>query len=164
MISPRGLVTLSSWGYGLAPFQLGIWTGPFPVGDVDWPLSGWGYGLAPFRLGIWTGPFPVGDMDRPLSGWGYGPAPFRLGIWTGPFPVGDIDWPLSGWGYGPAPFPHLLSPGSPSVMCFRGTRSMCIVKQACRAGHMVIHSACLLWSITFCPLCPHTSFAICYGV
>ena len=29
---------------------------------------------------------------------------------------------------------------------------------------MVIHSACLLWSITFCSLCPHTSFAICYGV
>ena len=27
-----------------------------------WPLSGWGYGLAPFRLGIWTGPFLVGDM------------------------------------------------------------------------------------------------------
>ena len=46
--------------------------GPFPVGDMDWPLSGWGYGLAPFRLGIWTGPFPVGDMDRPLSSWGYG--------------------------------------------------------------------------------------------
>ena len=28
---------------------------------------------------------------------------------------------------------------------------MCIVKQACKAGHMVIHSVCLLWSITFCP-------------
>jgi hypothetical protein len=41
---------------------------------------------------------------------------------------------------------------------------MCIVKQACRAGHMVIHSACLLWSITFWPSCPQTSFAICYGV
>ena len=40
----------------MAPFQLGIWTGPFPVGDMDWPLSGWGYGLAPFRLGIWTPP------------------------------------------------------------------------------------------------------------
>ena len=26
-----------------------------------WPLSGWRYGLAPFRLGIWTGPFLVGD-------------------------------------------------------------------------------------------------------
>ena len=23
----------------------------------------WGYGLAPFRSGIFTGPFPVGDMD-----------------------------------------------------------------------------------------------------
>ena len=40
-----------------------------------WPLSGRGYGLAPFQLGIWTGPFPVGDMDWPLSGWGYGPTP-----------------------------------------------------------------------------------------
>ena len=29
---------------------------------------------------------------------------------------------------------------------------------------MVIHSACLLWGTSFCPLCPHTSFAICYGV
>ena len=59
-----------------------------------WPLSGWGYGPAPFRLGIWTGPFSVGDMDWPLFGWGYGPAPFQLGIWTGPFSVGDMDWPL----------------------------------------------------------------------
>ena len=42
------------------PFQLGICTGPFPVGGMDWTLSGWGYGRAPFRLGIWTGPFPVG--------------------------------------------------------------------------------------------------------
>ena len=24
---------------GLASFRLGIWTGPFPVGDMDWPLS-----------------------------------------------------------------------------------------------------------------------------
>ena len=46
--------------------------GPFLVGDMDWPLSGWGYGLAPFWLGIWTGPFPI-DMDRSLSCWGYGP-------------------------------------------------------------------------------------------
>ena len=37
MLSPRGL----------APFPLGIWTGPFPIGGMD--------------------PFPVGDMDRPLS-------------------------------------------------------------------------------------------------
>ena len=50
-----------------------------------WPLSGWGYGPAPFRLGIWTGPFSVGDMDWPLSSWGYGLALFQLGIWTGPF-------------------------------------------------------------------------------
>ena len=34
------------------------WTCPFPVADMDWPLSNWGYGLAPFQLGIWTGPFP----------------------------------------------------------------------------------------------------------
>ena len=33
--------------------------GPFPVGKMDWPLSSWGYGLAPFHLGIWIGPFPV---------------------------------------------------------------------------------------------------------
>ena len=32
------------------------------------------HGFAPFRLGIWTGPFPIGDMDWPLSNWGYGPA------------------------------------------------------------------------------------------
>ena len=34
---------------------------------MDLPLSGWGYGPAPFELGIWTGPFPVGDMDGPFS-------------------------------------------------------------------------------------------------
>ena len=39
--------------------------------------------MASFRLGIWTGPFLVGDMDWPLAGWGYGPAPFQLGIWIG---------------------------------------------------------------------------------
>ena len=33
--------------------------GPFLVEDMDWPLSGWGYGLAPFQLGIWTSPFLV---------------------------------------------------------------------------------------------------------
>ena len=33
-------------------------TCPFPVGDMFRALSNWGYGLAPFRLGIWTGPFP----------------------------------------------------------------------------------------------------------
>ena len=30
-----------------------------------WPISNWGYGLAPFRLGMWMGRFLVGDMDRP---------------------------------------------------------------------------------------------------
>ena len=49
--------------------------------------------------------------------------------------VGGWDGAISGWGYGPAPFPHLLS-----------------------------HSARLLRSIGFCPSCPSTSFAICYGV
>ena len=34
---------LSSWGYGLAPFWLGMWNGPFPV-------SGWGYGPNPNLL------------------------------------------------------------------------------------------------------------------
>ena len=68
--------------------RLGIWIGPFSVGDMDWPLSSWGCRLAPFRLGIWTRPFLVGDMDPPLSGWGYGLVSFRLGIWTGLFPVG----------------------------------------------------------------------------
>ena len=28
--------------------------GPFPVGNMDWPLSSWGYVLAPFRLRIPT--------------------------------------------------------------------------------------------------------------
>ena len=36
--------------------------GPFPVGDMDRPLSSLGYGMAPFQLGIWIGPFQVGDM------------------------------------------------------------------------------------------------------
>ena len=31
---------------------------PFPNGDMDRPLSNWGYGLAPFELGILTSPFP----------------------------------------------------------------------------------------------------------
>ena len=35
--------------------------------------------MPPFWLGIWTGHFPVGDMDRPLSSWGYGLASFQLG-------------------------------------------------------------------------------------
>ena len=35
-----------------------LWTCPFPVGDMDRPLANWGYGLPPFQLGIWTGPFP----------------------------------------------------------------------------------------------------------
>ena len=51
--------------------QLRIWTSPFQVGDMEWPLFS-------------------GDMDWPLSGWGYGPAHFQLGIWSGPFPVGDM--------------------------------------------------------------------------
>ena len=59
--------------------------------------SGWGEGPALFQLGIWTGPCPVGDMDPLLSGWGYGLAPFQLGIWTGPFPIEDMHWPLSSW-------------------------------------------------------------------
>ena len=32
IISPRGL----------APFRFGIWTGPFPIGDLDWLFSNWG--------------------------------------------------------------------------------------------------------------------------
>ena len=75
----------------MARFRLGIWTGPFPVGDMDWPLSNWEYGPSRFRLGIWTGPFLVGDRDWPLSGCGYKPGPFQLGMWTGPFLVGDMD-------------------------------------------------------------------------
>ena len=73
--------------YAIAPFQLGLWLGPFPVGDVEWPLSIWGQ--IPFQLGIQTKLFSVGEMHRPLSGWGYGPAPFKLGIWNGPFLVGE---------------------------------------------------------------------------
>ena len=48
--------------------------------------------MAPFRLGMWTGPFLIGDMDWLLSEWGYGPAPFQLGIWTGAFLVEDTHW------------------------------------------------------------------------
>ena len=40
---------------------------PFRVGDMDWPLSNWRYGLAPFQLGIWTGPFPVAGMAQSLE-------------------------------------------------------------------------------------------------
>ena len=43
--------------FRIALFQLVIWTGPFLVGDMDWPLSGWG-------------------MNLPLSSSGYGLAPF----------------------------------------------------------------------------------------
>ena len=42
MVSIKNLgldVPLSGWGYGLAPFQLDIWTAPFPIGDMDWTLS-----------------------------------------------------------------------------------------------------------------------------
>ena len=28
--------------------------GPFPVEDMDRPLSSWGYGMAPFQLGTLT--------------------------------------------------------------------------------------------------------------
>ena len=37
-----------------------------PVLVLWWPLSNWGYGLAPFRLGIWTGHFPIGIMPDAL--------------------------------------------------------------------------------------------------
>ena len=47
----------SSTGY---PFE--CYGGTFLVRDMDRPLSIWGYGLAPFKLGIWFGPFPAGDM------------------------------------------------------------------------------------------------------
>ena len=47
---------------------MGGWDG------ANWDdFSSW---MCPFRLGIWTGPFPIGDMDWPLSNLGYGPAPF----------------------------------------------------------------------------------------
>ena len=44
------------------------------VGDMDSPLSSWGYCVAPFRLGIWTGPYldwnggQNGDAHFPLCG------------------------------------------------------------------------------------------------
>ena len=31
---------------------------------VYWPLWGWGHGLAPFQLGRWTRPFPVGEAHN----------------------------------------------------------------------------------------------------
>ena len=67
--------------------------GPLVAGDMDWPLSSWGYGLALFQLGIWIGPFPVGDMDWSLSSWGYVLAPFWLGMWTRPcFYFHSLHW------------------------------------------------------------------------
>ena len=36
--------------------------------DMDRPLSIWGYGPAPFRLGIWAGPLLVGDVIMPFIG------------------------------------------------------------------------------------------------
>ena len=73
--------------------------GSFPVGDMDRPLSSWGYGLAPFRLGIRTGPFLVGDMDWPLSGRGY--MDWLLSSWgyppveTGTF-ISGTNWVFGG--------------------------------------------------------------------
>ena len=67
------------------------------VSEMGWPGVTSPHGLAPFPLGIWTGPFPVWDMDRPLV-------------------------------------------------------------------YMVIHLVRLPRSISFCPLCPQTSFANCHGV
>ena len=34
---------------------------------MDLPLSNWGYGRAPFQLGIWTGPFLVGDPQTSFA-------------------------------------------------------------------------------------------------
>ena len=46
------------------------------------PLSSWGYGPAPFRLGIWIGPFPVEDTypQKPLLSWR---APKGVWRWLG---------------------------------------------------------------------------------
>ena len=55
---------------GTTPSSLG--QGPVPqLGDLHGPLSRWGYGPAPFHLGIWASPFTVEDMNGPRSDWGY---------------------------------------------------------------------------------------------
>ena len=124
--TPRMGEWVGGWN-GAIRDDFSSWTCPFPLGDMDRPL-------------------PIGDMHWPLSSWGYGPAPFQLGIWTGPFPSPIV--------------PHITQ-----CDAFQGYNVLlCIVKQARWVGHMVIPSACLLWSITFCPSCPQTSFAICCGV
>ena len=43
--------------------------GPFPVGDIEWPLSSWGYGLSPFRLGIPHPQKPVLSCRGPKGVW-----------------------------------------------------------------------------------------------
>ena len=75
-----------------------------------------------------------------------------------------MDLSISNRGYGLAPFPHLLSPTSPRLMHFGATRCICVYFETGTLSWKVIHSVCLLRSISFCPLCPRTSFAICYGV
>ena len=47
----------SGWRYKLAPFKL-----------VTWALSCRGRGPSPFQVGSWTIPFLVGDMDRSHAG------------------------------------------------------------------------------------------------
>ena len=55
--TPGMVESMGGWD-GAIRDDFSLWTCPFPVGDMDPPHSSRGYGLAPFRLGIWTGPFP----------------------------------------------------------------------------------------------------------
>ena len=65
------LLRIPILGWSLPPRGVCQWVDGMGQIVMDSP-----HGLALFRLGIWTGPFLVGDMDCPLSSWGYGPAPF----------------------------------------------------------------------------------------
>ena len=103
---------VASWGYGKAPFHVGIWHTPFVVGDMDSPYFNREYELPHFKLGMWTLSFLFGDMDRLFSTWEYElphfklgictstelqVARFKFGIWNGPLARGDIAYPLCIW-------------------------------------------------------------------
>ena len=40
---------------------------PTLVGDADSALCSWGYGPAPFQLGIWSGPNWLGIWTKPIA-------------------------------------------------------------------------------------------------
>ena len=61
-----GRILPIGWGSGWVGGWMG-WGNLGWLLHVDLPLSGCGYGPAPFQLGIWTCHFPVGDMDWHVS-------------------------------------------------------------------------------------------------